>query len=119
MLSQQSEELIASTPLLFNRAKLVRDKNQSGPIQQTGFLQSFPIDPMGNSLTSDGQVWVEDSQFPGSSVVQRPQTVVNPVTGQLQTIPAGGFQAPQNVAAPSRAPRSLPRQPHLLKQAAN
>ena len=106
-LGRKSEELTASTPLLFNRAKQARDNNQTNPIQQVAFLQSFPIDPMGSSLTSDGQVWVEDSQFPGSSVVQRPQTVVNPVTGQLQSIPAGGFQAPQNAplqAVPAFAP---------------
>ena len=95
-LGRQSEELTASKPLLFNRAKQARDKNQANRIQQTAFLQSFPVDPQGNSLTSDGQVWVEDSQFPTTSgFAQRPQTVINPSTGQLQTLPAGGFQTPQ------------------------
>ena len=100
-LGRQSEELTASTPLLFNRAKIARDKNQSNPIQQTGFLQSFPAGPQGSNFASDGQIWAEDSQFPNTSgVVQRPQTVVNPTTGQLQTVPASGFQIPQNNSQP-------------------
>ena len=103
-LRRQSEELTGGTPLLFDRARQARTKNQTTPIQQAAFLQSFPVDPTGSSLTSDGQVWVEDSQFPGSSgVVQRPQTVINPRTGQLEAVPSGSFQAPQQVT-PSFAP---------------
>jgi len=101
-LARRATELTASKPLLFNRARQARDKNQPNPIQQTAFLQSFPIDPLGGSLTSDGQVWVEDNQFTSSSAVaQRPQTVVNPITGQLQTVPTGGFQQATPAFAPT------------------
>ena len=107
-LSRQSEELAGSPPLLFNRAQQARQKKPVSPTQQAGFLQSFPVDPQGNSLTSDGQVWVEDNQFAnGTGTVQRPQLVVNPITGQAQTVPPAGFQSPEftpQSAIPAFAP---------------
>ena len=102
-LNRRSEELTTGQPTLFKRAQRARNKNQAIPIRQAGFLQSFPIDPQGGSLTSDGQVWVEDNQFARhSGVAQRPQLVVNPVTGQETTVPPAGFQSPQ--FAPNLAP---------------
>ena len=101
-LGRRSEQLTASPPTLFNRAQQARTKNQTTPVYQAGFFQSFPINPQGGSLTSDGQVWVEDNQFASrSGVAQRPQLVVNPVTGQATAVPPVGYQAPQ--FAPSLA----------------
>ena len=101
-LGRRSEKLTASPPTLFNRAQQARTKNQATPVHQAGFLQAFPIDPQGGSLTSDGQVWVEDNQFASrSGVAQRPQVVINPVTGQATAVPAvppTGFQSPQFVS---------------------
>jgi len=95
-LGRRSEKLAASPPTLFNRAQQARAKNQAAPVHQAGFLQAFPINPQGGSLTSDGQVWVEDNQFASrSGVAQRPQLVVNPVTGQATAVPQAGYQAPR------------------------
>jgi len=104
-LGRRSEKLTASPPTLFNRAQQARTKNQATPVHQAGFLQAFPIDPQGGSLTSDGQVWVEDNQFASrSGVAQRPQVVINPVTGQATAVPAvppTGFQSPQFIETPA------------------
>ena len=109
-LARQSEQLAGSPPLLFNRAQLARQKKQANPVQQAGFFQSFPIDPQGGSLTSDGQVWVEDNQFAnGIGSVQRPQLVVNPITGQAQAVPQSP-QSPQFVS-PSANPTFAPSTP--------
>ena len=98
-LGRRSEKLTSSPPTLFNRAQQARTKNQATPVYQAGFFQSFPLDPQGGSLTSDGQVWFEDNQFANrSGVAQRPQVVVNPVTGQATAVPPTGFQSPQFVS---------------------
>ena len=110
-LRRQSDELTASPPVLFNRAKLAREKNQANPIQQAGFFQSFPIDPQGSSRTSDGLVWVEENQFTGNNgVVQQPQVVINPITGQAQAVTPGGNPPPQNPLQPGAFAPSTPAQ---------
>ncbi len=102
-LARQSEKLTGSPPMLFNRAQQARSKNLANPVREVGFLQSFPVAPRSGSFTGSGQVWVEDNQFANrSGTTQRPQLVINPITGQASTVlPPSGFQSPQFAQQPT------------------
>lgn len=85
-LNRATAGLIGAKPPIFDNAKRARSQNSREGVQRVGFFQSIPIDADGNSLTENGLVWSEDNRIENSVFAQRPQTVVNPQTGQLQTV---------------------------------
>ncbi len=110
-LSRATSPLTGAPPAIIENARLARSQNSNGSIQQASFF-AIPIDQNGNSRRNDGLVWVEDNRAENSVFAQRPQTVVNPQTGQLQTI-VPDVQAPATPDFQPGSPYSSPGQPNV------